>query len=209
MLVNLDHADFSTPNQAFSTEKSGTAISSNDLNLEGMSQTPDLLPSRSPQLDQERSGSLPPKLKTETSKLENRLTAPAPTPKLREGAVENVGSECSEQSICRIRHEVEQGRTKDESNFEIAITNGIFNDPLHSGKQEAIAAPTVTEQLMNSGDTDSLPATDGVLNQPVRPLDVNTSDHEVQFEKEKARHEEKVSPLSTGTSARNSRWFSA
>jgi hypothetical protein len=101
-----------------------------------------------------------------------------------------------------MRHETKHCKTTDESSFDIAVTDGLSNDPLQSGNQEGIAAPTVTEQLY-PGDTDSLPAADGVLNQCARPLVDSTSDHAVQFEKDKERHEEKVSQ-STGTSARNS-----
>ena len=218
ILDNLDNADFWTPNQAFSTEKSGdkigAEISSKDLNLEGSPETPDLLPSRSPQLAEEREGRITPKLKSGPSipspaiAIDSRLASPAPSVDLREGAVEKVAFDCSEQSICRIRDEAEHGRTKDEASFDIAITDGLSNDVLHSGKQEGTAATTVTEHL-NSGDTDSFPATDGVLNQCACPLVDGTSDHEVQFENEKEGHREKAPPVSTGTLARNSPRFFA
>ncbi|KAG0610533.1 hypothetical protein M758_7G073100 [Ceratodon purpureus] len=196
ILVNLDNADFWTPNQAFSTEKSGgkggTEIRSKDLNLEGSPQTPDLLLSNSPQLAGERKGSLPPKLKTGTvaAAVEDGLASRVPSPKLREGAVEKVVFDRSEQSIGRIRHEAEHYKRIDES-------SGLSIDLLHSGNQEGTVAHVATEQL-NSRGTESFLAAADVLNPYTRPLVDSTTDHEVEFEKDKEDHEEKVSRLSTG-----------
>ena len=210
--VNLDKTYSWTLNRAFGSEKSGTngavETSSNDLHVEGLSQLPHLLPSRSPPLTQERRGILPPKHNTgtptpaSTPGIKNRLALPALSPKLQMEAVEEKVFGCGEQSISSSNLEVDRIKGREESSFSVA-EGGIpsSSDFAHSGNQEILASPTVIEPP-TSWNQVSLPGLDGILKQCALSFVGRTRGTEDQSEKVQKGSEENVNASTTGIARR-------
>jgi hypothetical protein len=177
--------------------KGAAETSAQDLQLEGSPQLPDLVPSRSPQLKQERKGSLPPKHKTGTpvpsSTPANKDTLPVCSTKLQKEAIEGKTFGCSEQLIPIAKHEAEQSMTRDESSSGTAGRGTSSDDFPHVAKHEVLATPTMAER-QNSRDTVLLPGLDGVLNRCALSFVGRTSEHEMN----KEGHEENAHASRTG-----------
>jgi len=185
--------------------------SAKDLHLEGSPQLPDLVPTRSPELKQERKGSLPPKQKTGTlipsSTPANENILPAHSTKLQKEAIDEKAFGCNEQPISTTKHEKDPGMTRDESNSGTAGRGTSSVDSPHSAKHEVLAAPTSDDQ-QNSRDTVLLPGLDGILNRCALSFVGRTREHEVQSEMNKAGHEENAHASTTGTARRSHVGFS-
>jgi len=116
----MDVAESWTPNHAFSTKegdaKGGVEKSSPDFHFEGSPQMPDLLPSRSPQLAQERTGSLSPKHETGMSVL-------SPAPAIEERLeIDGVLNQCTRSSNdSPSDHEVQSGKDKEDPGGKLCL----------------------------------------------------------------------------------------
>lgn len=177
-----------------------------DLHLEGSPQLPDLVPSRSPQLKQERKGSLPPKHKSGTpipsSTPANKDITPAYSTKLQKVAIEEKAFGFGEQSISIKKHEADHRMTRDESSSGTTARGTSSDDLPHEAKHEVLAAPTLAER-QNPCDTVLLPGLDGILNRCALSFVGRTRDHQAQSEMDKEGHEENAQTSTTGTARRS------
>lgn len=196
MLEDIDACELTTAKEA-------AEASAKDLNLEGSPQLPDLVPSRSPQLKQERIGSLPPKQKTGTpmpsSTPANKDILPPHSTKLQKEAIEEKAFGCGEQSI---KHEAEHSRTRFESSSGTAGRGTSADDFPHLAKHEVLATPTLAER-QNSRDTVLSPGLDGILNRCALSFLGRTREHEVQSEMNKEGDEGNAHASTTGTAGRS------
>ena len=202
----MDKTHSWTLNRAFSTQKSGAravGTSSNDLHLEGSPEMPDLLPSRSPRLTQERIGLLPSKYLTETTitpGIEDRQALPALPPMLQKEAMEENAVVYSEQLISSTKHEVEHSRARDKLNFGVAGGDNPSNNFPHSKKHKVLATKVI--EPPTSWNEVSLPGLDGILNRCALSFVGRTRESALQPEKNQENLEENVYASTTGTARR-------